>query len=63
MALFQIPSHEISARLQVRVEFLLRNPPCKEGQPPDILLKLAFVPKKDPKSMFFLREAEFQQAV
>jgi hypothetical protein len=46
------------------VEFLLRNPPCKEGQPPDILLKLAFVPeKKDQKSMFFLREAEFQQAV
>jgi len=49
--------------LEARVEFLLENLPCNEGQPPDILLKSHFVPKKDQKSLFFLREAEFQQPV
>jgi len=49
--------------LEVLVEFLLENPPCKESQPPDILLKSALRAEKGPKSVFFLREAEFQQPV
>jgi hypothetical protein len=28
------------------VEFLLENPPCKQGQPPDILLKSALSAEK-----------------
>jgi hypothetical protein len=42
------------------VELLLENPPCKEGQPPDILLKSALRAEKT-QNPFFLREAEFQQ--
>jgi hypothetical protein len=47
--------------LEVRVKFLLEKPTVQKGQPPDILLNRHFVPKNDPKSVFFLREAEFQQ--
>jgi len=47
--------------LEVRVEFSSKTQPCKEGQPPDILLNGHFVPKKASKFVFFLREAEFQR--
>ena len=39
--------------LEVRVEFLLENPPCREGQPPDILLKSALRAEKRPKIRVF----------
>jgi hypothetical protein len=39
--------------LEVRVEFLLENPPCKEGQAPDILLKSALRAEKRPKIRVF----------
>jgi hypothetical protein len=39
--------------LEVRVEFLLENPPCKEGQPPDILLKSALRAKKKTQNPCF----------
>ncbi len=39
--------------LEVRVEFLLENPPCKEGPPPDILLKSALRAEKRPKIRVF----------
>jgi hypothetical protein len=42
------------------VELLLENPSCKEGQPPDILLKSALRAEKT-QNPFFLRETEFQQ--
>jgi len=35
------------------VEFLIENPPCKEGQPPDILLKPALRAEKRPKIRVF----------
>ena len=35
--------------LEVRVKFLLENPQCKEGRPPDILLKSALRAEKRPK--------------
>jgi len=38
---------------EVRVEFLLENPPCKEGQPPDILLKSALHAEKRRKIRVF----------
>jgi len=39
--------------LEVRVKFLLENPPCKESQPPDILLKSALRAEKRPKIRVF----------
>jgi hypothetical protein len=38
--------------LEVRVEFLLEYPPCRECQPPDTLLKSALRAAKDPKFAF-----------
>jgi len=35
------------------VEFLIENPPCKDGQPPDILLKPALRAEKRPKIRVF----------
>jgi hypothetical protein len=48
---------------KVRVEFLRETHRAKEDQPPDTLLKLHFVPNKDPKSVFFSAKQGFQQPV
>jgi hypothetical protein len=40
------------ADLEVRVEFLLENPPRKEGQPSDILPKSALRAGKKPNRVF-----------
>ena len=39
--------------LEARVEFLLENLPCNEGQPPDILAKIALRAEKRPKVPVF----------
>ena len=43
------------------MEFSSKTHRAKSANPPGILLNRHFVPKKDLKSVFFLREAEFQQ--
>ena len=61
-----IPTFTPSSRLsdlEAWVEFFLENPPCKEGQAPYILLKSALRAEKNPKYVFLLREAKFQQHV
>jgi hypothetical protein len=42
-----------STVVKVRVQFLVENPPYKEGQPPDILLKSALGAEKRPKIRVF----------
>ena len=39
--------------LEVRVQLLLENPSCKEGQPPDILLKSALRAENRPRTRVF----------
>src|SRR4029450_10053416 len=48
--------------LGVLVDFLLENPRCNEGQPPDILLKSAVSAEKRPKIGVFSPRSEVQAA-
>jgi len=47
--------------LEVRVEFLIENPPCKEGQPPDILLEPALRAEKRPRLGYSLNDFLIQR--